>query len=70
MKNSECVIRIINENGWMQVYRKDKDGWIQTTNGVVRRLTAEQLLCHILPVLVTGYRGRLKVVVEKVEMSA
>ena len=54
MKNDECVIYICNKKGKiLQSYRRDKEGWTQTTlsNGIVRRMTAEQLLSHILPPL-------------------
>jgi len=52
MKNSECTIYIMSEHGWIQKYRKGKDGWTQTSsNGAVRSLSAEQLLSHILPLL-------------------
>jgi hypothetical protein len=45
MKNSECTIYITTKHGWTQKYRKEKNGWTQTTrNGVVRMLSAEQLL--------------------------
>ena len=52
MKNSQCTIYIMSKHGWIQKYRKGKDGWIQTSsNGAVRPLSAEQLLSHILPLL-------------------
>jgi len=55
MKNSECEIHIIsNNNDWTQIYRKDQKGWIQITNGVIRHMTSDQLLSHILPLLVEG----------------
>jgi hypothetical protein len=42
----------MSKHGWIQKYRKEKDGWIQTSsNGAVRSLSAEQLLSHILPLL-------------------
>ena len=65
MKNSECVIYIINKKGdKVQTYRKDKDTWTQTTRkGTVRTCTAEQLLSHILPPL-AGVSS-FKVVVER-----
>lgn len=63
MKNSECEIHIVaNESGWTQKYRKDKKGWTQTTNGVIRHMTSNQLLSHILPLLVEGEK-KFKVVV-------
>jgi len=52
MKNNECTIYITTKRGYVQRYRKEKDGWTQTSpNGKVRQLTAEQLLSHILPPL-------------------
>jgi hypothetical protein len=55
MKNSDCIIYITTRRGWTQTYRKENDGWIQTCpNGKVRRLSAEQLLSHLLPPLATG----------------
>jgi hypothetical protein len=42
----------MSKHGWIQKYRKGKEGWIQTSsNGAVRSLSAEQLLSHILPPL-------------------
>jgi hypothetical protein len=36
----------------MWTYRRDKDGWTQTgPTGRVHRMTAEQLLSHLLPPL-------------------
>jgi hypothetical protein len=70
MKNSECVIYISTRRGWTQTYVKEKDGWTQTgPNGVVRRLSAEQLLSHLLPPLVTGGPGYATVKVERWEGS-
>jgi hypothetical protein len=52
VKNDECTIYIITKNGWVQKYRKEESGWTQTgRNGIVRPLSAEQLLSHILPPL-------------------
>lgn len=50
MKNNECTIYITTGRGYVQRYRREKAGWTQTSpNGVVRKLTAEQLLPRILP---------------------
>jgi hypothetical protein len=49
---------------WLQKYRKEKEGWIQTSsNGAVRSCSAEQLLSHILPPLagIKGQRVTVKV---------
>jgi hypothetical protein len=52
MKNAECTIYITTKHGCTQSYRKGKNGWTQTSpNGIVRPLTAEQLLSHTLPSL-------------------
>jgi hypothetical protein len=52
MKNNECTIYVTTKHGYVQSYRKEKDGWAQTSpNGEVRLLSAEQLLSHILPPL-------------------
>jgi hypothetical protein len=66
MENNECTIYIImTKSGWKQVYRKKKDYWTQRTNGVVRKMTAEQLLSHILPPLAAGKKSRVMVKVVK-----
>ena len=57
MKNNECMIYLITKSGWKQVYKRDKNGWMQITNGVIRRMTAEQLLSHILPVIAWNKEG-------------
>jgi hypothetical protein len=71
VKNTECTIYITTKHGRTQTYRKRKKGWTQTSpNGIVRPLSAEQLLSHILPPLAVGNRGHLSVSVEpdKVEL--
>ena len=66
MKNNECTIYISTRRGSTQTYRKVGDGWTQTTaKGVVRPMTAEQLLSHILPLLAAGNTGRASVRVVK-----
>ena len=65
MKNTECTVYITTRRGWTQSYRRDKNGWTQTgPNGVVRPMTAEQLLSDILPPLAAGNPDRLSVRVE------
>jgi hypothetical protein len=55
MRNHECTIYITTKRGWQQSYRKEKEEWIQTCpDGTRRVLSAEQLLSHILPLLVKG----------------
>ena len=56
MKNDECTIYFTVAGGWTQTVNKKNGIWIQTTNGVKRKMTAEQLLNHILPVL-AGKKG-------------
>lgn len=66
MKNSECVIYITTKHGRTQTYLKEGDGWTQTSStGVVRRLSAEQLLSHLLPPLAADDPGHLSVRVER-----
>ena len=66
MKNTDCIIYITTKRGYTQIYRKDNIGWTQTgPNGIVRRMTAEQLLSHLLPPLTADNRGRLIVKVER-----
>jgi hypothetical protein len=65
MKNDECTIYIVLPSGWKQTYNKVAGQWIQRTNGKVRKLTAEQLLSHILPPLAAGNSGRAKVLVKR-----
>jgi hypothetical protein len=65
MKNEECIIKIASEKGFVQTFHKVKDKWIQTTNGIERIVTAEQLLSHMLPLLVNGNDGKFKLEVIK-----
>jgi len=66
VKNNECTIYISTRRGSTQTYRKVGDVWTQTTaKGVVRPMTAEQLLSHILPLLAAGNTGRASVRVVK-----
>jgi len=56
MKNDECTIYIITKNGTKQIFRKEKDGWKQTSSkNIARSCTAEQVLSHILPPLAFGH---------------
>ncbi len=56
MKNTECTIYLETKNGSTQSYRKGKNGWTQTSSsGIIRPLSAEQLLSHILPPLAIGH---------------
>ena len=66
MKNSECVIYIKTKRGRTWTYLKEKNRWTQTgPTGTVHRLSAEQLLSHLLPPLVANNPGRLNVRVER-----
>jgi hypothetical protein len=52
LKNDEYTIYIITKHGSKQIFRKEKNGWAQTSSrGIVRQCTAEQVLSHILPPL-------------------
>lgn len=64
MKNNECIITIYSEN-FEQFWYKEKDKWIQVTNGIERIATNEQLLSHLLPLLEEDYKGKFKIKVNK-----
>jgi len=67
MKNDQCTIYIITKNGASQHFRKEKDGWMQTSSkGIKRSCTAEQVLPHILPPLAFGHVS-LKVIPDNKE---
>ena len=63
MRNNECIIYVMNKRGdVLQTYQREKSGWTQTgRNGVVRPLTAEQLLSHLLPPLAGVSPARIRV---------
>ena len=64
MKNSEYVIRITTKRGRAWSYNKEGTGWVQKTPaGIMRQMTAEQLLSHLLPPLAAD-QPHLKVTVE------
>ena len=66
MENTECIIYMITKRGSTQVYRRDDKGWTQkSSKGIVRRMTAEQFLSHLLPALTSSYRNKVWVVVER-----
>ena len=66
MKNDECAICITLASGWKQTYKKVNGQWTQTINRIVRKMTAEQLLSHILPLLLKGQKhAKLRVVRNK-----
>jgi hypothetical protein len=52
MKNADYVIYIKTGKGRAWKYSKDTEGWTQAApSGKVRRMSAEQLLSHLLPPL-------------------
>jgi hypothetical protein len=63
MRNDGCVIKFLNKDGRvLQSFQRDKDGWFETSsNGIVRRCTAEQTLSHLLPALAGVNRAIVKV---------
>lgn len=66
MKNTDCIIYITTKRGYTQIYRKDNNGWTQTSSkGIVRRMTTEQLLSHLLPPLTADYKSQLTISVER-----
>jgi len=64
MKNNECIITIYSDN-FNQYWYKENDKWKQITNGVEREVTSEQLISHILPLLLEDYDGKFKIKVNK-----
>lgn len=64
MKNDECIITLYSDN-FEQTWHKENSKWIQTTNGVQREATNEQLLSHLLPLLIENYHGKFKIKVNK-----
>ena len=65
VKNTECSVFITTRRGRTWAYRRDKEGWTQTgPSGKMHRMTAEQLLSHLLPVL-AGDQPAAKIVVER-----
>jgi hypothetical protein len=56
VKNTERTIYITTRRGFELRYRRSKKGGTQTgPNGVVRPMTAEQLLSHVPPALPSGH---------------
>lgn len=64
MKNNECIITIYSDN-FEQTWYKDGSKWIQKTNGIEREATNEQLLSHLIPLLLEDYNGKFKIKVNK-----
>ena len=66
MKNKECIIYMTTKHGSTQVYCRDKKGWTQkSSKGIIRRMTAEQLLSHLLPPLAAKNKSRVTIRVER-----
>ena len=66
MKNTDCIIYITTKRGRTWSYLKENNGWTQTgPTGIVRRLSAEQLLSHLLPLLAADNPGHLSVRVKR-----
>jgi len=64
MKNNECIITIYSDN-FEQIWYKEGSKWIQVTNNIKREATNEQLLSHLLPLLLEDYNGKFKIKVNK-----
>ncbi len=67
MKNSDYVIYIVTRGGRSRAWAHQKVGavWQRTgPDGQVYRMTAEQLLSHLLPVL-AGDQPAAQIVVER-----
>ena len=57
---------MITKHGSEQIYKRDKKGWMQkSSKGIVRRMTAEQFLSHLLAALTKEYKGRVAIKVER-----
>jgi len=66
MRNKDCVIYMTTKHGSTQIYRKDELGWAQkSSKGIVRRMTAEQFLSHLLPALTTEYKDKVTLRIER-----
>ncbi len=66
MKNDECVIYMTTKGGNTQIYKKDDKGWTQkSSKGIIRRMTPEQFLSHLLPALTLEYKDKVKVIVKR-----
>ena len=64
-KNTDYVIYIRTSHGQTWSHVKEGDGWTRTgPNGSVHRMSAEQLLSHLLPPLAADQPG-LSVSVER-----
>jgi len=67
--NTDYVIYIATKRGRTWKYLKEKGGWKQTApTGLVRWLSAEQLLSHLLPPLAAD-QPNLSVRVERKQVT-
>lgn len=56
------------KKGSKQIYCRDDKGWTQeSSKGIVRRMTAEQFLSHLLPALTDAYKDKVTVRVERIK---
>jgi hypothetical protein len=63
--NTDYVIRITTKRGRTTSYHKEKSGWSQAApTGIIRQLSGDQLLSHLLPPL-AGDQPELSVRVER-----
>jgi hypothetical protein len=63
--NADYVIQIKTKSGRTWSYRKERNCWSQTAStGIVRQLSGDQLLSHLLPLL-AGDQPGLSVKVER-----
>lgn len=68
LKNNTYIIYIDTKN-FTEKYYKDKDGWVKiSARGKLFRMTAEQVLNHILPAF-AGIKPNLIVKVEHTETT-
>ena len=63
MRNQDVVIFVTNKSGWTQTYHKKGRRWIQTSppDGRVNKLTCEQFLSRLLPMMVEGNGANIRV---------
>ncbi len=70
MRNTACTILIMGNRGWVQKYEKTGITWMQRNrSGTLRVISAEQLLSHILPLLIPGNKSPFTLKVERRETS-
>ncbi|MCX6749516.1 MAG: hypothetical protein NTW17_02100 [Candidatus Pacearchaeota archaeon] len=68
MKNDECIIYFITKRGSKQIWYKDKYGWKQKSGkGIIRKVTAEQFLSHLLPALTEEYKDKVSINVKRLK---